>query len=214
MHDRRIDGQTYVFGNHGALWMNAMTWWDHQTESVWTQPWGRALTGPLKGTQLKLIAYSLVPWETWKKEHPDTLALKVDSFYGQQTASDRFVAGVAIGDDARGYPYPILAAAVVVNDTMGDLPLLIHTNPETRSIHIFVRQLSDGTLLTFEGTADALVDDVTGSTWNPERGLATDGALKGQALREIPYISSFDWAWHDFYPQTDFYVGPDTYVTP
>ncbi|NDJ86880.1 MAG: DUF3179 domain-containing protein [Chloroflexi bacterium] len=83
----------------------------------------------------------------------------------------------------------------------------LSVNPGTRSIHIYIRQLPDGTELRFSGNTDRLVDDQTGSVWNPNRGVATEGELTGQGLREIPYISSFDWAWEDLYPHTDFYEG-------
>ncbi len=208
MHDRRIEGQTYTFGNHGALWMNAMTWYDHETGSIWSQPWGRALVGPLKGTQLRVLPFSLVPYETWLHEHPGTLVLYSGggfNSYGRQMARDDFVAGVAIGDAARAYPFPELSRAVVVNDDLGGVPLVIHANPETRSIHIYVRQLSDGTLLIFSGDAERLVDEQTGSVWDPARGLAVEGALTGAGLREMPYVSAYDWAWLDFYPESDFY---------
>ncbi len=184
-----------------------MTWYDHETSSIWSQPWGRALTGPLKGTQLKLIPYSLVPWKTWKTEHPNTLALITEGYAGQQLPSDGFVVGVAIGEAARAYPYTILEREPVVTDELDGIPLVIHTNPDTRSVHIFVSQLSDGTRLTFTGDAEQLIDDQTGSRWNPMRGLAIEGELRGSGLREIPWISSFDWAWIDFYPHSDFYAG-------
>ncbi|KAA3656338.1 MAG: DUF3179 domain-containing protein [Chloroflexi bacterium] len=54
MHDRRIDGKTAVFGNAGALFQNAMTWYDHDTSSIWSQPWGRAIQGEQKGVELRL----------------------------------------------------------------------------------------------------------------------------------------------------------------
>jgi len=209
VHDRRINGQVHTFGNHGALWMNAMTWFDHATGSIWTQPWGRALTGDFKGTQLKLLPFSLVPWATWKAQHPDTLALVAEGRLGftpGQTPTDDFVAGIALGDVARGYYYPALAGEGVINDVLNSIPLLLFTDPETRSISIFVRQLSDGTLLTFSRAGDHLVDDQTGSVWDTTRGIAIEGELKGQGLREIPYVSSYDWAWLDFYPQSDFYT--------
>lgn len=207
MHDRRIEGETYIFGNYGALWMNAMTWYDHTTGSVWTQPWGRALTGPLKGTQLKLLPFSLVPWRTWLAEHPDTLVLRPERnfSYGDSSPTDNFVIGVAIGDQARAYPYHELSSAIVVNDDLNGIPLVIHTNPETRSIHVLLRQLNDGTLLEFTGSATTLTDSQTGSTWDPVRGVATDGPLTGEGLREIPWITSYSGAWEDFYPDTDFY---------
>lgn len=206
MHDRRIEGETFLFGNHGALWQNAMTWFDHKTGSIWTQPWGRALAGELKGTQLQILPFSLTPWKSWLEEHPDTLVLiQRGEFYGSQMPSDNFVAGVSIGDLARAYPYPRIAEEIIVNDTLGEIPLLIHTNPETRSIHVFIRQLEDGTTLTFSGDAETLIDDQTGSRWDPRDGLSLEGPLAGQGLREIPYISSFKADWRVFYRHTDFY---------
>ena len=184
-----------------------MTWFDHSTGSIWTQPWGRALDGEFKGTQLKLLPFSLVPWSTWREEHPETLALAIDGdFARQQLPSDDFVIGLAIGDLARAYPFSTAREAVVINDNLGDIPVLVYVNPDNRNIHLFVRQLSDGTELIFTtDTVDVLVDEETGSRWNPERGLAVEGELRGEGLRELPYISSFDWAWLDFYPQSDFY---------
>jgi hypothetical protein len=205
VHDRRIDDETYVFGNHGALWMNAMTWYDHSTYSIWSQPWGRALTGDLEGTQLQLIPFSLVPWGTWRAEHPNTLALKNEGYAPPETVTDEFVVGLAIGDVARAYPYHVLKRGIIIHDELSGIPLLLHLNPETRSIHIFVRQLNDGKILDFRVAGENLVDNQTGSVWNPTRGLANDGELSGQALRELPWISSYDWAWLDFYPHSDFY---------
>jgi hypothetical protein len=46
---------------------------------------------------------------------------------------------------------------------------VIHTNPDTRSLHIYVWRLGDGTPLTFTGDATRLVDDHAGSTWDPAR---------------------------------------------
>jgi len=189
--------------------MNAMTWYDHETQSIWTQPLGRALTGPLKGTQLKIIPYSLVPWSTWREEHPDTLALIAErgSFRGQEPPTDNFVIGVAIGDVARGYVYPAVANRIVVNDQLGDIPVVVHVNPENRNIHVFSRELNDGTVLTFTGDENQLIDEATGSVFDPSRGIGLAGEYSGVGLRELPYISSFDWAWLDFYPHTDFYTG-------
>ncbi len=53
--------------------MRAMTWWDHDTNSIWSQPWGRAIRGELKGIELFLLPSELTTWGSWKAEHPDTL---------------------------------------------------------------------------------------------------------------------------------------------
>ena len=59
--------------------MNAMTWFDHETNSIWSQPWGIAISGPLKGTRLDMLPFSLAPWASWRAEHPDTLALNTSA---------------------------------------------------------------------------------------------------------------------------------------
>ncbi len=184
-----------------------MTWYDHTTGSIWSQPWGRAIAGELKGTQLQLIPFSLVPWETWLENHPDTLALNLRSrgFVGHNAGDIGFVIGVAIGEWARGYYYDAVSKAVIAQDRLGDIPMLVYVDAETADIHVFIRQLSDGTELTFSVDGEYLIDEQTNSRWDPTRGLALEGDLRGEGLREIPYISSFDWAWLDFYPQSDFY---------
>jgi hypothetical protein len=52
---------------------------------------------------------------------------------------------------------------------------------------------------------DRLIDEETGSTWDISRGLATAGPLKGESLQPVPSSSAFDWAWEDFYPDTEFF---------
>ena len=55
MHDRRIDGRAHTFGNYGALYKRAMTWYDHETDSTWSQPIGTAMAGAYKGVRLEMI---------------------------------------------------------------------------------------------------------------------------------------------------------------
>jgi hypothetical protein len=62
VHRRDIDGRGVVFGNQGDLYMNAMTWWDHDTSSVWSQPTGEAILGPLKGERWELVPSTLTEW--------------------------------------------------------------------------------------------------------------------------------------------------------
>ena len=93
MHDRRLDGTTLRFGNNGALFRNAMTWWDHQTNSVWSQPWGTALFGDLKARALTQIPAEVTPWGTWLAEHPDTLASRnnLANAYGDARRTDEAI---------------------------------------------------------------------------------------------------------------------------
>ena len=190
--------------------MNAMTWYDHTTGSVWSQVWGQAIAGPLKGTTLELIPASIVPWSTWKAEHPGTLAMTNDKtgvFGGrEQVPSDGWVVGIALGEHSKAYYYPALAQERVVNDFIGPYPVTLYVDPETRNVHAYLRQVDDQVLtLALDETGQRLIDQETGTSWDIARGLARDGALKGATMLLLPYISSFDWAWLDFHPDSEFY---------
>ncbi len=191
-----------------------MTWWDHQTESIWSQPWGTALTGPLVGAALTLIPTSIVPWETWVADHPDSTV--VTNFLYQSSrvvhgTRDDFVIGVALEDSAVAYDYRTAAAHRVVNDAVGAHPVVVVVDPEARDIQVYLRRVSDPESdkqieLTFElDPSGQLVDAETGSVWDESRGVAIAGARKGESLQQIPWVSAFDWAWRDFFPHTTFY---------
>ncbi len=187
--------------------MQAMTWWDHETESVWSQPWGAAIEGPLEGTRLEMIPASIIPWGTWIADHPETLLLDESGrgrFRLREESSDNYVIGISIGDHARGYPFPLASRAGAINDTLGPFPILVLANIKTKAVQAYIRTVGDQDL-EFILEDDILTDRQTGSTWDPVRGIAVAGPLRGQVLQKAPYMSSFDWAWYDFFPHTDFW---------
>ena len=187
--------------------MQAMTWWDHETESVWSQPWGAAIEGPLEGTRLEMIPASIIPWGTWIADHPETLLLDESGrgrFRLREESSDNYVIGISIGDHARGYPFPLASRAGAINDTLGPFPILVLANIKTKAVQVYIRTVGDQDL-EFILEEDILTDRQTGSTWDPIRGIAVDGPLRGQVLQKAPYMTSFNWAWYDFFPHTDFW---------
>ena len=206
VHDRRIDGEAHTYGNAGGLMMNAMTWWDHETESIWSQPWGRSIEGHYKGTELFLLPSQITTWGSWKAEHPYTLAMTNDSFRigFRQKFNPDFVIGLILADQAKAFYYRDVAAASIVNDAIGNIPIFVWAAAD--NFHAYVRQAA-GQTLSFRLDGDLLLDNETGSTWDITRGLATAGPLKGESLQPVPSSSAFDWAWEDFYPDTEFYSG-------
>ncbi len=206
---RRGDGRVTVFGNQGALYRNAMTWWDHGTHSVWTQVWGKALLGPLRGATLEPIPASIVPWSTWKTERPQTLALDEDRprYLYRERVRDDFVIGLALAGQARGFHFAAVRGLGVLNDHVGPNPVLLYVDPKTRSISAFLRRLGARTL-TFALRGGSLIDLETGSTWLPQRGIALRGPLKGESLKPLAYIPAFKQAWRDFYPASTWYPAP------
>ena len=165
-----------------------MTSWDHETESVWSQPIGTAIQGPYTGTRLKMIPAAVMPWGTWKAEHPDTLVLEVSGRFnveydpfGPRTI-DTYVLGVALAEDVKAYYWKAVSERLVVNDRIGDVPVLVYANSADRAAHVFVRRIGDA-VLEFEWRHGELRDRNTGSLWDPSSGLATAGQLGGHVLR-------------------------------
>lgn len=206
---RRGEGRVTVFGNQGALYRNAMTWWDHGTHSVWSQVWGKALLGPLRGVMLEPIPASIVPWGTWKAENSQTQALDEEGprYLYRERARDRFVIGLALAGQARGFHFAAVRGLGVLNDHVGPNPVLLYVDPKTRSISAFLRRLGARTL-TFALRDGALIDLETGSAWQPQRGIALRGPLKGESLKALAYVPAFRQAWRDFYPASTWYPAP------
>lgn len=214
-HDRRLDGEVMTFGNQGALFMTAMTWFDHSTESVWSQPWGSAITGPLAGKTLLQIPSEVLLYGAWLERYPDTKILidERGEHFGRQLPKTDFVIGVAVQEDAVGFYFPSAKKAGLINHHVGEFPVAVFVNEETGAIDVYLRRVV-GSLtgkevdapdeLTFEKDESGVVRDIeTGSIWNIQRGLATEGPLRGTVLQSLPYTSAFDWAWEDFYPATE-----------
>ena len=204
MHDRRIDGQAHIFGNAGGLFMNAMTWWDHETQSIWSQPWGRSISGSYTGVELFLLPSQITTWGSWKAEHPDTLAMTngVNQVGRRQRFNPDFVIGLLLDGNAKAFYYRDVSAFGVVNSAMGDIPIFVWA--ADNNFHAYVAQVGEQ-VLTFRLEDGQLIDEETGSTWDVTRGLATAGPLTGQGLQPVPSSSAYDWAWRDFYPDTEFY---------
>ena len=184
--------------------MRAMTWYDHETESVWSQPWGMAIAGPLESTRLLQIPARIIPWDAWVTEHPDTQVLKTNRGHSRQYFTSEYVIGIALGEHAKAYPFTPASKEGVINDFIGPFPVLVFADQETKEVFSYLRTVGEQ-VLEFALQEGILVDIQTGSAWNVARGIATDGPLRGELLRTIPYITSYDWAWEDFYPHSEFY---------
>lgn len=224
MYSREINGSEYTFGVSGKLIMNALVMYDRQTDSLWSQILGEALSGPLKGTRLEFVPALHTTWADWKAQHPDTLALvkgysgDYDSYEGYyqssqagvlgETRSDNrlyvkeFVVGVEQNGEAVAYPFGALNDQPVVNDVIGGVPVLVVFEADGGASAVFSR-LVDGQSLTFSAKDGlTLTDSATGSTWTGLTGVATAGPLAGEQLSPVKSTRAFWFGWKDWYPDT------------
>ncbi len=137
VHDRRVGGSAAVFGNQGALYKGAMTWYDHATGSVWSQPLGEAIAGPLAGTDLELVPSQLTTWEQWIAANPHSRVLVSDipstPYSGRRPGEDH-VAGVVVNGQAMAWPYLSVLDAETLNAHIGGIDLAIGVDTDTGAI--------------------------------------------------------------------------------
>jgi hypothetical protein len=233
VYSREIDGQVYTFGVSGKLIMNVLVMFDRETESLWSQLLGEAVEGELEGTKLEFLPSWLTTWEEWKTRYPQTLALvkgyegnrdPYEGYYESQQAgvlgearadarlqTKQYVTGVALEGQAVAYPWSLLSLEPVVNDQIGDTPLLVVFAADTATSVAFGRTL-EGQTLTFS-LSDAetmmLSDAETGSRWDGLTGTALEGPLAGKQLDRVRSTASFWFGWKDWYPETRIY-GQDS----
>lgn len=208
VHRRELNGEAIVLGNQGALWGNAMTWWDHETGSIWSQPLGEAIAGPLKGEKLELLSVSLNDWSTWRADHPNTLALDVSVSGPGGFDLRRMAIVIDFGSEAVAYPVPDLQQQVLVNDIVAGVPVAVVTDPtEPDAWVVFSRVLDDRTV-TLAVDGDTIVDLETGTVWDPVIGLGLSGPLEGERLDVLPAFTSFPKDFFTFWPDGRLWV-PD-----
>jgi hypothetical protein len=199
VHRRELNGEELILGNQGALWGNAMTWWDHDTGSVWSQPIGEAILGPRKGERLELLPSTLSTWQGWRSAHPETLALDVNGFRSGFDLDDMAVVA-DLGTETVAYSIPALRDVGVVNDVIAGTEVAVVIDPDDPGRWaVFSRQL-DSDVVDLEMSAEGLVDIATGTVFDPFLGVGRSGPLADQVLDKLPAFTSFPADYRTFFP--------------
>jgi len=229
-----VKGKALVFDTVGLIGGNEV-FKDRETGSRWQQSSLEAISGPLKGAHLALYPFLLTTWGEWRRQHPNTLVLKPLPRYADRLATlnkiirqgvvglagpapkgafshdarlrprDTIV-GLETGGEAKAYPMSALRRALVVNDKVGDRPVLIVHQPASDTTTAFVAEV-DGRRLRFraaDSEADQLLDLQTHSTWNAY-GVCVAGRMKGTRLKPLILEPEFWFAWSEFHPKTLLY---------
>lgn len=83
LYDRRVDNRSLTFGSTGMLLEGNKVMFDEETESLWSQHRGAPIAGEFaeRDVQLDILPVTQTDWADWRGEHPDTLALDLDTGY-------------------------------------------------------------------------------------------------------------------------------------
>src|SRR5262249_10105432 len=71
--DRRVAGRTLTFGVSGYLFHSNQILFDRQTYSLWSQLLQGAVTGKLRGEEVRQIPLAETSWAQWLAAYPRTL---------------------------------------------------------------------------------------------------------------------------------------------
>ena len=117
------------------------------------------------------------------------------------------VVGLSIADSAKAYRVTDLQQVRLVNDTLGEVNVVVVASPESRAGRIYER--GDATFAlppTDESDVppSTLVDE-TGSAWQiAETGLVNNSD-SSETLSRIPSLTSFWFGWFQYHPNTEVY---------
>lgn len=156
-----IEDKELTFGVSGLLYKSNVLLYDHETESLWSQIKGEAVTGRMTGTPLEVLPSTLTTWKKWKKRFPETEVLSLDTGYDRDYSKDPYegyyrrkkglfsfftpgpgeeekelVAGVKIGDFSKAYPLGVLRKRNRVKDRVGEKEITLTFDAETDALSV------------------------------------------------------------------------------
>lgn len=194
--DARIGGERRLFGVSGLLYNSDVLLFDRDTESLWSQIAGKAVSGPMQGTELEAVPLAHTTWKDWRARHPDTSVLSRDTGHARSYDHNPY----ASYEQSRQIMFPVAFRAkglhpkekvlgITLNDAAKAYPLS-HWPAEGR--HRFNDTL-DGERITIILNADAESAEARNADGEP-----------------IPATLMFWFAWYSFHPDTALHQPDDT----
>jgi hypothetical protein len=213
-----VDGPL-TLATSGLLYRSNKLMYDRQTDSLWNQFTGEPVSGPLVGRGIALTIRPMVTttWAAWQAEHPETTVLSVDTghrrdyrsgvVYGDYFASEALmfpaladesrlakkdlVFGIRDVAAARAWPIALFAEEAIVNDQIGERPIVLLGDAESRTVRAYERGPR-----TFVAADDGWLIDDAGMRWRIGEHALT-GPTDGRLAR-LPGHVAYWFAWDGF----------------
>jgi len=98
LYETEVNGTVHAIGTSGFLYRSNKLMYDKDTQSMWSTLEGTPVVGPLvgKGIQLPRLSVVTTNWGEWKKRHPNTTVLSLETGhrrnYGEGVAYQSYFA--------------------------------------------------------------------------------------------------------------------------
>ncbi|MFT5716146.1 MAG: hypothetical protein ACJAWS_001366 [Oleiphilaceae bacterium] len=188
--DALNDGKKREFGVSGLLYNSDLLMYDRQTDSLWSQIEGRAISGSAKGQRLKRLAVTHTSWKSWRDHHPNTLVLS------QQTGHQR---------NYLRSPYPDYS-----NNDAIYFPVS-HTDKRYHPKEVVVGVEIDGKFKAYPFVELAKGTRVLEDMFQGEKLIieyyaeARSAKVMNESKVELPSLTAFWFAWVAFHPESNVY---------
>ncbi len=157
--EAKLRGRAMRFGVSGLLYYSDVLLYDRETNSLWSQIRGQAVTGPLKGQHLVAVPILHTTWDDWRARHGDSLVLSRNTGFARDYDRDPYsgyeksealifpvrfraegfhpkerVLGIVIEGKAKAYPFVELAKGTgEFTDSVAGRALRIRYNRQHQS---------------------------------------------------------------------------------
>ena len=224
-YDMNHDGKFHDLGTSGFLYNSNKLMYDKETQSLWSTIEGIPVLGPLADQGIRLISYPIITttWGEWKKIHPTTKVLSIETGYDRNYdegeayksyfATDNLMFPVPILDDRLNNKDEVL---VVRAPRYQNDPLAISIDylkkkklyqGQISGKQIVVLSEKDGWSrvyeagdVIFKSYKKGTLKDKEGNKWD-----VTEAFISGpndQKFKRIPAHNAFWFAWYNSYPNT------------
>ena len=224
LYETTHDGVEHRLGTSGFLFRSNKLMYDQATQSLWSTFRGEPVIGPLvgKGIVLRPRAVVTTRWGAWRKRHPDTQVLSLDTgherdysegaAYREYFATDDLMFHVpkldrrlknkdevltmtAAGKDPLAISARFLAKKTLYHTELGGQPIVVVTDPSGANRVYETR----GTEFAKWDGESTLVDKA-GNEWRLDESALT--SANGEGLQRLPAQRAFWFGWYAVYPET------------
>lgn len=192
---RSVNGRVLTFGVSGLIYNSNFLLYDLETESLWSQFLGKAIAGPLSGTELEYINVHQEPAAAWLRRHRDSKVLmrplpnKIDYGY---SPFQRYWTEDQI---------PFFVEAKDERFHAKELVLGVSKSGQHRAYL--------GSILTALGKSvkDRFMEREIKLAYFPDLAL-----FSWDAPDDVRVIEAYWFAWKAFYPNTNLWNDPETKI--
>jgi len=184
-----INGQTLSFGVSGLLYNSDVLLYDRESESLWSQIAGKAVTGKYKGTKLTPLPLIHTTWSDWKRQHPSTRVLSRNTGYTRNYDRDPYNGY----QNSRSIYFPVLNKA----------PSRYHPKERVLGLTLGDSHKAYPYIELNKNNNNRFTDSFNGKTfiihWNKEE---QSGHVTNSEGEIVPTVQAFWFAWYAFHPDT------------